>query len=85
MIFSTSLYESFSLVPTEDMESEEEETPVANISQPSIFKGQLKEYQLKGLSWLVSLYDQGINGILADEMGMYLEPLSQLSNPFPIR
>ena len=30
----------------------------------------LKEYQLKGLSWLANLYDQGINGILADEMGL---------------
>ncbi len=40
------------------------------IRQPSLFKGVLKSYQLKGLSWLVNLYDQGINGILADEMGM---------------
>jgi hypothetical protein len=31
---------------------------------------QLKEYQLKGLSWLGNLYEQGINGILADEMGL---------------
>ena len=30
----------------------------------------LKEYQLKGLNWLATLYEQGINGILADEMGM---------------
>ena len=30
----------------------------------------LKEYQLKGLTWLAGLYDQGINGILADEMGL---------------
>lgn len=29
---------------------------------------QLKEYQLKGLNWLANLYEQGINGILADEM-----------------
>jgi hypothetical protein len=31
---------------------------------------QLKEYQLKGLTWLGNLYEQGINGILADEMGL---------------
>ena len=30
----------------------------------------MKEYQLQGLSWLVNLYEQGINGILADEMGL---------------
>lgn len=35
-----------------------------------MFKGNLKSYQIKGMSWVVSLYDQGINGILADEMGL---------------
>lgn len=38
--------------------------------QPSIFEGKLKSYQLKGMSWLINLYNQGINGILADEMGL---------------
>ena len=38
-------------------------------SEPSLFKGRLKEYQIKGLNWLINLYEQGINGILADEMG----------------
>jgi DNA helicase INO80 len=28
------------------------------IPQPKMFKGNLKTYQLKGLSWLVNLYDQ---------------------------
>eukprot|EP01117_Protostelium_nocturnum_P001824 TRINITY_DN122_c0_g1_i4.p1 TRINITY_DN122_c0_g1~~TRINITY_DN122_c0_g1_i4.p1 ORF type:complete len:1325 (+),score=435.07 TRINITY_DN122_c0_g1_i4:289-4263(+) len=40
------------------------------IRQPKMLRGQLKDYQLKGLSWMVNLYDQGINGILADEMGL---------------
>ena len=30
--------------------------------------GTLKEYQLKGLQWMVSLYNNRLNGILADEM-----------------
>ena len=30
--------------------------------------GQLKEYQIKGLEWLVSLNNNNLNGILADEM-----------------
>ncbi|XP_044009153.1 chromatin-remodeling ATPase INO80-like isoform X1 [Aphidius gifuensis] len=38
--------------------------------QPSIFMGNLKGYQLKGMNWLANLYDQGISGILADEMGL---------------
>lgn len=40
------------------------------IPQPKILSCQLKEYQIKGLSWLANLYEQGINGILADEMGL---------------
>lgn len=38
--------------------------------QPSIFRGVLKGYQLRGMNWLANLYDQGISGILADEMGL---------------
>jgi hypothetical protein len=30
--------------------------------------GKLREYQMQGLNWLIHLYDNGINGILADEM-----------------
>lgn len=26
--------------------------------QPSLFKGSLKHYQLKGMNWLANLYDQ---------------------------
>lgn len=40
------------------------------IPQPKMLRCQLKEYQIKGLSWLANLYEQGINGILADEMGL---------------
>ena len=37
--------------------------------QPSMLVGgTLKEYQLKGLQWMVSLYNNRLNGILADEM-----------------
>lgn len=35
------------------------------IGEPRMFVGQLKEYQKKGVTWLVNLYEQGINGILA--------------------
>jgi len=30
--------------------------------------GELRDYQLKGVEWLASLYENGLNGILADEM-----------------
>ena len=39
------------------------------MKQPSILVGgTLKDYQLKGLQWMVSLYNNRLNGILADEM-----------------
>ena len=28
----------------------------------------MRDYQIEGLNWLIKLYDNGINGILADEM-----------------
>ncbi|KAG2540726.1 hypothetical protein PVAP13_9NG592600 [Panicum virgatum] len=42
----------------------------SSVQTPELFKGVLKEYQLKGLQWLVNCYEQGLNGILADEMGL---------------
>ncbi|GAA54158.1 DNA helicase INO80 [Clonorchis sinensis] len=45
-------------------------TPEVHVEAPSLFQGSLKGYQLRGLTWLLGLFDQGINGILADEMGL---------------
>ena len=53
----------------------------------------LKEYQLAGLRWLVSLHNNQLNGILADEMGLgetiqtialiaYLMESKQMTGPF---
>ncbi|KAG1371170.1 chromatin-remodeling ATPase INO80 [Cocos nucifera] len=42
----------------------------STVQTPELFKGTLKEYQLRGLQWLVNCYEQGLNGILADEMGL---------------
>ena len=28
----------------------------------------MRDYQLAGLNWMIKLYENGINGILADEM-----------------
>lgn len=33
-----------------------------------IKNGKMRDYQLRGLNWMISLYENGINGILADEM-----------------
>ena len=40
-------------------------------AQPRCMKfGQLRQYQLDGLKWLISLSNNNLNGILADEMGL---------------
>jgi ATP-dependent DNA helicase len=31
---------------------------------------EMRDYQLKGVRWLVALYQNGLNGILADQMGL---------------
>uniref|UniRef100_A0A182IV63 Chromatin-remodeling ATPase INO80 n=1 Tax=Anopheles atroparvus TaxID=41427 RepID=A0A182IV63_ANOAO len=48
----------------------EQNGAIAELPQPTMFRGMLKGYQLKGMAWLANLYDQGISGILADEMGL---------------
>eukprot|EP00158_Paraphelidium_tribonemae_P009536 Partr_v1_DN28893_c0_g1_i2_m34219 putative SWI SNF related, matrix associated, actin dependent regulator of chromatin, subfamily a, member len=32
--------------------------------------GKLREYQIQGVNWMISLFEHGISGILADEMGL---------------
>jgi hypothetical protein len=33
----------------------------------------MRDYQIQGLNWLIGLFENGINGILADEMVYTLE------------
>ncbi len=37
---------------------------------PFLLHGELREYQIIGLDWLVTLHNKKLNGILADEMGL---------------
>lgn len=37
---------------------------------PFLLRGILREYQLIGLDWLVTMHEKHLNGILADEMGL---------------
>eukprot|EP00808_Paulinella_micropora_P021784 g56470.t1 len=60
------------------MEEEEEEEeggvePAGRrlTKQPTLIQhGQLRDYQLEALNWMIQMYDTGISGILADEMGL---------------
>lgn len=35
-----------------------------------MIEGELRDYQLAGVTWMISLYSNGLNGILADQMGL---------------
>lgn len=49
--------------------AEDEERPPAVEFQPEgVTGGEMREYQLAGLRWLVARWDEGVNAILADEM-----------------
>ncbi|RCN40765.1 protein, SNF2 family [Ancylostoma caninum] len=46
------------------------ETTQVKTAVPFLVRGTLREYQMVGLDWLVTLYEKNLNGILADEMGL---------------
>jgi SNF2 family DNA or RNA helicase len=47
-------------------------------NEPVVKGGKMRDYQVQGLNWMISLHHNGINGILADEM---VSPLSFLVIP----
>jgi len=54
-----------------DAEEEDSILPDHLQCQPGMLKnGKLRDYQIDGVNWLVSLFHANINGILADEMGL---------------
>ena len=42
----------------------------ASIVQPKEIQVEMRDYQLRGLRWLVGMHKCGVNAILADEMGL---------------
>lgn len=44
--------------------------PFEFTESPGYVNGELRPYQIQGLNWLVSLYENNLSGILADEMGL---------------
>ncbi|KAH7833315.1 hypothetical protein Vadar_005082 [Vaccinium darrowii] len=51
---------------TEEEKAEKEQAELV----PLLTGGKLKSYQIKGVKWLISLWQNGLNGILADQMGL---------------
>lgn len=76
-------------------EGDDNERTVLTESPTYIHEGQLREYQIQGLNWLISLYENRLSGILADEMGLgktlqtiaflgYLRYIKEVDGPFII-
>ncbi|EGV61581.1 chromatin remodeling complex Adenosinetriphosphatase [Yamadazyma tenuis] len=87
----------------EDAELLEEEIHVGDgdqektvmVETPSYVHGKLRDYQIQGLNWLISLYENRLSGILADEMGLgktlqtisflgYLRYIKHIDGPFVV-
>ncbi|CAK7918968.1 ISWI chromatin-remodeling complex ATPase Isw2p [[Candida] anglica] len=77
----------------EHIEDPESQTTVLTESPAYIQDGTLREYQIQGLNWLISLYENRLSGILADEMGLgktlqtisflgYLRYVKKIDGPF---
>ncbi|CAG2205158.1 ISWI [Mytilus edulis] len=51
----------------------EKDVEIFDKSPSYIQVGKMRDYQVRGLNWLISLYTHGINGILADEMKQWIK------------
>ena len=60
-------------IDVEAHELNQEDTPAIYLtSQPSTLSfGKMRPYQLEGLNWMVRLQENGVNGILADEVSSF--------------
>lgn len=80
----------------EDAELLKDEVDTPQITEftdlPGYIQGKMRPYQVQGLNWLVSLYENNLSGILADEMGLgktlqtisfvgYLRYIKQINGP----
>ncbi|CAH6720963.1 ISWI chromatin-remodeling complex ATPase Isw2p [[Candida] jaroonii] len=81
------------LMEEEHIGDEDSTTTVLTESPSYVQEGKLREYQVDGLNWLISLYENRLSGILADEMGLgktlqtisflgYLRYIKQIDGPF---
>jgi hypothetical protein len=49
-----------------------------------LIEGELRPYQLKGIKWIISMYQNGLNGILADQMGLGKTVIPMRSSSSPV-
>lgn len=55
----------------EDITNKAEEVKLIQYdTTPDFIVGEMHDYQIRGLNWLISLCENGIGGVLGDEMGL---------------
>lgn len=89
--------EDAELIAEEELDNEENgyfnEEEYVTESPKFIQGGTLRDYQIQGLNWLISLHENKLSGILADEMGLgktlqtisflgYLRYVKKINGPF---
>ncbi|KAK6459655.1 chromatin remodelling complex ATPase chain ISW1 [Scheffersomyces xylosifermentans] len=86
--------EDAELLQDEEHQDDEDHQHTVITESPSyVQEGKLREYQIQGLNWLISLYENRLSGILADEMGLgktlqtisflgYLRYIKKVDGPF---
>ena len=52
------------------LDAEAQQYEAEGVQPELIVGGTMRDYQLQGTAWLVSLFENGMNGILGDEMGL---------------
>ena len=63
----------------EEREEADEHDATFLTAQPSTLGGgKMRQYQLEGLNWMIRLQENGVNGILADEVSYNLFVLSAI-------
>ncbi|KAJ1930665.1 chromatin remodeling complex Adenosinetriphosphatase [Tieghemiomyces parasiticus] len=62
--------EDAELLQDEESTSPGAVAPIFTESPAYVEGGTMRDYQLRGLNWMISLHDNNLNGILADEMGL---------------
>jgi hypothetical protein len=64
--------------PVEELEEADEHHATRLTAQPTTLGfGQMRDYQLEGLNWMIRLQENGVNGILADEVSTRRKRIAQ--------
>jgi SWI/SNF-related matrix-associated actin-dependent regulator of chromatin subfamily A member 5 len=59
-------------------EADEHQATFLTAQPTTIGFGKMRQYQLEGLNWMIRLQENGVNGILADEVSCFCQKINDL-------